>query len=170
MSALIRCSILKRKRRTGERCVDLVMTLMLYDDGLVPRDGETGKGARKGEGSKYDKYYTFSTQNICAYHIFSRTLSLLSFTQRRYGSALEIEASGMLRACFAEDGKLQELDVMFDGVSVHQQIQKAIRVRRFLLMFKTLSTAAEILAGVEFLFFAFISSLATKTGSTHQCN
>lgn len=35
----------------------------------------------------------------------------------------------MLRACFAEDGKLEELDVMFDGVAVHQQMQKATGVR-----------------------------------------
>ena len=35
----------------------------------------------------------------------------------------------MLRARFAEDGKLEELDIMFDGVAVHQQIQKATGVR-----------------------------------------
>lgn len=34
----------------------------------------------------------------------------------------------MLRACFAEDGKLEEMDVMFDGVAVHQQMQKAVGV------------------------------------------
>ncbi|CAM9412901.1 unnamed protein product [Sphacelaria rigidula] len=52
-------------------------------------------------------------------------LSMRTIDARRYGSALEVEASGMLRARFAEDGKLEELDMMFDGVAVHQQIQKA---------------------------------------------
>lgn len=65
----------------------------------------------------------------CMLPVFPR-LSHFSHT-RRYGSALEVEASGMLRARFAEDGKLEELDIMFDGVAVHQQIQKATGVRLF---------------------------------------
>lgn len=63
----------------------------------------------------------------CMLHPFP-CLSSCPYT-RRYGSALEVEASGMLRARFAEDGKLEELDMMFDGVAVHQQIQKATGVR-----------------------------------------
>lgn len=34
----------------------------------------------------------------------------------------------MLRAGFTEDGKLDELEMMFDGVAVHQQLQKAMGV------------------------------------------
>lgn len=46
---------------------------------------------------------------------------------------MEIEKSGMLRASFAEDGKLQDLDMMFDAVAVHQQLQRATGVSREIL-------------------------------------
>ncbi|CAM9667279.1 unnamed protein product [Laminaria digitata] len=32
----------------------------------------------------------------------------------------------MLRAGFTEDGRLDELEMMFDGVAVHQQLQRAM--------------------------------------------
>lgn len=35
----------------------------------------------------------------------------------------------MLRAAFGEKGKLDELEMMFDGIAVHQQLQKAVGVR-----------------------------------------
>lgn len=35
----------------------------------------------------------------------------------------------MLRAAFGEGGKLDELEMMFDGVAVHQQLQRAMGVR-----------------------------------------
>lgn len=43
-----------------------------------------------------------------------------------FGSPLEVEKNGMLRASFGEDGKVDELEMMFDGVAVHQQLQRAI--------------------------------------------
>eukprot|EP00752_Nemacystus_decipiens_P011108 g9869.t1 len=43
-----------------------------------------------------------------------------------FGSPLEVETNGMLRASFGEDGKLDELEMMFDGVAVHQQLQRAM--------------------------------------------
>lgn len=43
-----------------------------------------------------------------------------------FGSPLEVEKNGMLRASFGEDGKLDELEMMFDGIAVHQQLQRAI--------------------------------------------
>lgn len=43
-----------------------------------------------------------------------------------FGSPLEVEKNGMLRASFGEDGKLDELEMMFDGVAVHQQLQRAM--------------------------------------------
>lgn len=47
-----------------------------------------------------------------------------------YGSPLEVEQNGMLRAAFAEDGKMNELEMMFDGIAVHQQLQMAMGVRK----------------------------------------
>ena len=35
----------------------------------------------------------------------------------------------MLRAAFDDDGKLDELEMMFDGVAVHQQLLRALGVR-----------------------------------------
>ncbi len=32
----------------------------------------------------------------------------------------------MLRASFGEEGKLDELEMMFDGIAVHQQLQRAM--------------------------------------------
>ncbi|CAM9319484.1 unnamed protein product [Ectocarpus sp. 6 AP-2014] len=43
-----------------------------------------------------------------------------------FGSPLEVEKNGMLRAAFVEGGKLDELEMMFDGIAVHQQLQKAM--------------------------------------------
>eukprot|EP00903_Cladosiphon_okamuranus_P007108 g6906.t1 len=45
-----------------------------------------------------------------------------------FGSPLEVEKNGMLRASFGEDGKLDELEMMFDGIAVHQQLQRAMGV------------------------------------------
>lgn len=45
-----------------------------------------------------------------------------------FGSPLEIEKNGMLRATFVGEGKLDELEMMFDGIAVHQQLQKAMGV------------------------------------------
>ncbi|CAN0357001.1 unnamed protein product, partial [Hapterophycus canaliculatus] len=46
-----------------------------------------------------------------------------------FGSPLEVEKNGMLRAAFGEEGKLDELEMMFDGIAVHQQLQRAMGVR-----------------------------------------
>lgn len=43
-----------------------------------------------------------------------------------FGSPLEVEKNGMLRASFGGDGKLDELEMMFDGVAVHQQLYRAM--------------------------------------------
>ncbi|CAM9517320.1 unnamed protein product [Scytosiphon promiscuus] len=43
-----------------------------------------------------------------------------------FGSPLEVEKNGMLRAAFGEEGKLDELEMMFDGIAVHQQLQRAM--------------------------------------------
>lgn len=46
-----------------------------------------------------------------------------------FGSPLEVEKNGMLRAVFDEEGKLEDLEMMFDGVAVHQQLLRALEVR-----------------------------------------
>lgn len=51
-------------------------------------------------------------------------------SNRKFGSSLEIEASGMLRASFADDGRMEAMDAVFDGIAVHQQMQRATGVSR----------------------------------------
>ena len=51
-----------------------------------------------------------------------------------FGSPLEVEKSGMLRAGFTDDGKLDELEMMFDGIAVHQQLQRAMGASNWLCL------------------------------------
>lgn len=53
---------------------------------------------------------------------------LLYDAHRAFGSPLEVDVCGMLRASFSDEGKLEELDMMFDGVAAYQQLQRAMGV------------------------------------------
>ncbi|CAM9712637.1 unnamed protein product [Chrysoparadoxa australica] len=63
------------------------------------------------------------------------------------GAACEMEQSGMIRAQFAEDGRLEELDMMFDAIAWYHQLQKAARVESYPIVPNTLEEACKLEKG-----------------------
>ncbi|CAM9125334.1 unnamed protein product, partial [Discosporangium mesarthrocarpum] len=45
-----------------------------------------------------------------------------------HGGLMEAEKKGMLRCCFAADGKMNELDMLFDGIVFDRQLKKITRM------------------------------------------
>ncbi|CAM9768532.1 unnamed protein product [Chrysoparadoxa australica] len=60
------------------------------------------------------------------------------------GAACELEQSGMIRAQFGNDGKLEEMDMMFDAIAWYQQLSKATRVESFPVIPNTLAEACKL--------------------------
>jgi PAS domain S-box-containing protein len=61
-----------------------------------------------------------------------------------HGALMEVEKHGMLRAKFAEDGRLEELDMMWDGIAFYHQLQKAAGVEDFSTVPNTLEAAMKL--------------------------
>ncbi|CAM9740184.1 unnamed protein product [Chrysoparadoxa australica] len=60
------------------------------------------------------------------------------------GAACELEQSGMIRAQFGNDGKLEEMDMMFDAIAWYQQLSKATRVESFPVIPNSLAEAYKL--------------------------
>jgi hypothetical protein len=68
----------------------------------------------------------------------------LCASQQAHGTLCECEQSGMLRARFAPEGLLEELEMTFDGIAFYHQLMRAKGQDSFALIPNTLDAVSTL--------------------------